>query len=244
MGIGPIKQEEVNRIYREEGDYETAKRMAVQNFLTSQLQYEDWEINGLEIMSTKMAKDNIVYIAVKEHDSIRELYTRKADCKNDDVTFRTYIPPQYYARFAALSKICKDRRTENTDLKTQIRIGLKDIELLTKLKSSEEPFKQVKLNEFLGEETIPNFDSSIKWIQQRDKPQRRRITSRSDRDAEPASGQNPDTEPASEHPLRRQRSAGMEDTTNKKSKTTALIVVDAVGDFDTPMGRMNISDIN
>ena len=175
-----------------------------------------------------MAKDNIVYIRVKDHLAIKELYTRKAECKNDEITFRTYFPPQYYARFLALNQICKDKRASNPDLKTQLRIGLKDIDIMTKLKSSKEPFKMMKLCDFIGQENIPDFDCTIKWSQQTDKPPRRRLKSRNEMDEDPASGQT-QTE---EHPLRRQRSVGVQDITgNKRTKTTALIVVDDMGDF-------------
>ena len=41
LGIGPIKQEVVNKLFRDGRDYEAAKRMVVQDFLMRELQYEE-----------------------------------------------------------------------------------------------------------------------------------------------------------------------------------------------------------
>ena len=144
---------------------------------------------------------------------------------------------------------------------------MKDIKVLTKLKGEKESFKVVNLDNFLGNNKIPMFDASIKWNQNTDRPVRRRLRRLSEKNEDPARGKANDKEPVSEnqnieqeiedmdkdardemdknesHPLRRQRSIEKEKEENKKSKVTALIMVNEDGDFETSLGKSNISDI-
>ena len=147
------------------------------------------EIKNLKIKETKMTnKEEIyIYIAVEEMDDIRDIYRRKAEVRRDDAVLRTYIPPQFYERFSALNKICRDRRLADPLLKTQVRFCSKDLEILTKEKGTEEPFEKIELKEFLGGDTIPQFDFKMKWKLQRDRPPRRVATS-----SRPASPERPE----------------------------------------------------
>ena len=180
IGIGPIEQADVNWRWKDGETYEDAKRMAVQDFLENRLQYNSEEIKEMGIMQTKMAKDKIIYITVEEHSAIKELYIRKAECQDDDdLVLRTYIPPQFYAHFTAINRICKDKRIRDPLLKTQIRFETKDFEILTKEKGSEETFRPIKMADFIGKKTIPEFDASIKWTQQTDRPPRKECKTKS-----------------------------------------------------------------
>ena len=85
-----------------------------------------------------MAKDDCIYIAVEENWMLKELYMRKADCKNDAVNFKPFILPQFHAKFMALGRICAERRSEDSDLRTQMRFNTRDIEILIKYKASGE----------------------------------------------------------------------------------------------------------
>ena len=71
IGVGPIKNEDVENRMNEEVDYEEAKMLELQNYLMCALQFEEWEIGSLGIIGTKMARDNVMYLAVKDHDAIR-----------------------------------------------------------------------------------------------------------------------------------------------------------------------------
>ena len=64
-------------------------------------------------------------------------------------------------------------------MKTQLRFGDRDLEILTKEKGGEEPFCKVSLRDFLGRDNIPDFDHSVKWKVQVDRPPRRRVASAS-----------------------------------------------------------------
>ena len=100
-----------------------------------------------------------------------------------------FIPPQYHERFIALNRICSQRRSDNAELKTQIRFGQDDLIVLTKIKGSEEPYKIVNLREFAGDEFLPEFDMSLKWRIQEDRPPRRRVATHES----PARRQNPES---------------------------------------------------
>ena len=110
IGLGPIYQEDVEKHMDGNRDYEKAKKKAVDNYLMTELAYEEWELEEVDIMSTKIAKNDIIYVVVKEHDAIKEPYSRKAELKKDDLIFVMYIPPQYFTRFTALSAICAVKR--------------------------------------------------------------------------------------------------------------------------------------
>ena len=58
-----------------------------------------------------------IYIAVAEKDDIRDLYRRKAEIRRDDTILRSYVPPQFYARFQALNRVCRERREQDADFK-------------------------------------------------------------------------------------------------------------------------------
>ena len=118
----------------------------------------------------------IMYMALNDLEMVKELHIRKAESMNDDITVINYIPPQIYNRYMKLNKICAERRYVDKELKTQIRFGKQDLEILTKERGSREPFKKLDLKEFLEEETLPGFDHEIKWSYRLDRPPRKNIS--------------------------------------------------------------------
>ena len=100
----------------------------------------------------------------------------KVECKREDVTLRSFTPPQLFARFLAINRICSKRRDEDSSLKTQVRFGKEDLEILTKTKGTTDPFKIVSFKDFFGDEPILDFDYSIKWNNNLDKPPRRKVS--------------------------------------------------------------------
>ena len=275
LGIGPIDLDDIEEHMGKGVRYEEAKMKAVTKYLEEQLEYEEDEIKEMKIVETKVAKDDMVYIAVEDQNTIRDLYRRKANLRNDDLNFRTFIPPQYYARYMAISNICSEKRSKNTELKTQMRFAHKDIEVLTKLRGENEPFRVVDLAEFIEGNQVPEFDYKIKWRYTVDKPRKKRegrdtdarYPGRNDADvrnlgrskadarnprrtdADAPAGRNSNESELTkdnrteDNPLIRQRSVGEDEEANKRSKTTAMIIIDKDGSFGTPLGRMNISDI-
>ena len=176
VGLGPIKSTEINERKTRGMTFEEAKLDAVNCHLRKYYKFNDTEITDISIVETSISNDT-VYIAVNDREDIHDLYVRKADCKRDNIFLRTYCPPQFYSRFATLNKICADERQKYPDLKTQVRFGHNDLEILTKDRGSREPFKIVDLQEFIGDNELPSFDHSIKWHKHNDRPPRRRVTS-------------------------------------------------------------------
>ena len=71
----------------------------------------------------------------------------------------------------------QNRREQDSNLKTQIRFGHSDLEILTKMKGQDEPFIKVPLKEFIEDEQIPGFDFKMKWSNKVDRAPRRKVTS-------------------------------------------------------------------
>ena len=64
VGIGPITDRTVSQRMTRSGSYEEAKILAAKDFLKDNLEYEDWELDDLEIVGTKMAaKVETLYLA-------------------------------------------------------------------------------------------------------------------------------------------------------------------------------------
>ena len=73
LGVGPITKDNIKQKMGMFNNYEKAKISAVQVFLRKQLMYDDNEISELRIMGMKVVKGNIIYIAVSEHEMIKDL---------------------------------------------------------------------------------------------------------------------------------------------------------------------------
>ena len=178
IGIGPFRRDVLNEHCENEDDFEKVKLNMIEEHLRKNYKYNNKEIKELKIVETKITikEDIFIYIAVEDIREIRDLFRRKAEIQRDDLILKNYIPPQLFARFTALNRICKDRRSENTNLKTQVRFGTKDLEVLIKKKGENEPFTKVDLKNFIGENTIPKFDDSLKWRKNTDRMPRRQVT--------------------------------------------------------------------
>ena len=150
---------------------------------------------------------------MEDQDQIKEIYMRKAELRNDEITVRTYIPPNYYNRFTYLNQICKEAGGKDNTLKTQLRFGQKDIEIFVKYKGENAPFRMVKIEDFTDPKLVPKFDHSIKWKIFEDKPPRRKLVRSPEN---PAKG-NP-TERLKTNSMRRQHSTSSNETEKKKTK--------------------------
>ena len=176
VGIHPIKMESIDIFFRDTKNYEEAKILAAREYLESILQFSEDEMNAVRINDTLLSRkgDNVMYIAVDSHNTVAEIHRRIAERSNPQIFARLYIPPQYFDRFCAMSKLCKDIRGANPNIKTQIRFNSTDLEILTKVRGKDEPFKTYKPSEEELSE-IPNFDFTKKWTKKVDRPPRRRL---------------------------------------------------------------------
>ena len=109
VGLGPINKNDFNKHIEKEHNYNKAKLNIVNEHLRKVYKYDDRELEEIQILETKATiKDEIyIYIAVDDTQHIKNLYRRRAEIKRDDAILRSYVPPQFFARFIALNKICK-----------------------------------------------------------------------------------------------------------------------------------------
>ena len=208
LGIGPVTKEMLENVDKAGKTKHMARKELVWGLLSHHLDYNTEELESLDIRETIEGKDDIVYFAASGMEMLREIYIRKAESRNDSLQIRNFIPPQLYKRYMYISGVCKDRRQENPDLKTQMRFGLKEIEVYTKYRGTGEGFKKVKLDEFLEMELLPEFEHDLKWKKRTEREERRKPNYRSTK---------PDENPTSrnkEQSMIRQRSV----TDDKESK--------------------------
>ena len=173
VGIGPITKATVKHFEKVTNNFEKAKMEAVREYLQFYLRYEEDEIDDLGIIATQLAKDDYVYIVMEDQSNIRELYGRIARCQNPDIETRNFIPPQFFERFMYINSKCKELRSMNSNLKTQMRFGKHDVEVSTKTRGSNDPYKLVPLKELCQTDgkpdKIPDFDDRLKWKKKNDK---------------------------------------------------------------------------
>ena len=172
IGLGPITDKALEHHNKEnKGDFEKAKKEATKEYLAYFLNYDDEELENITIAETSVAKkDDIMYIAFQNEDDIKEIYSRIATCGDPEIYTRNFIPPQIYERYMCINRICNDKRAENPQLKTQLRFGDKDIEIMVKERGSNEPYRYVKLEDFTDQDEIPLYDHTKKWRPRTDKP--------------------------------------------------------------------------
>ena len=210
----------------------------MRNFLKKYLKFYDTEIDDMKITETSMAakRDNVIYVAFQDISDIREIRIRIAECKNPVITARNYVPPQLYNRYMYLNKLCSTLRAKDETLKTQLRFTNKDIEVLTKEKGSDNPFKPVSLCSLVDLCDLPSFDSTKKWRQRLDRPPRRKVNySNTDDDDEDESNTPASRKPRS--PPSRQNSIA--DLPRKKSRRHDATTEDPM-DLEDPL---DISDV-
>ena len=214
--------------------------------LTRELEYNEQELEELTIEETKLNQggDNVIYLALSDQEQVKEIFKRKAELKNDRIIVRHYIPPNLFDRFSFLNKVCKDERAKDTNLKTQIRYGKKDIEIYMKYRGDDTPYRLADISDFVDPGKVPPFDHRLKWRRIQDKPPRRKLT------GQPAGRKNTDKDPV--NPLIRQHSNTEKlNNTTKKAKLNSSSSSDGEedeemdniesdkDDFSTPSGGKN-----
>ena len=133
------------------GDKNEARKAAAREYMKYYLDYDEEELKITEITDTKMATSgDILYIAFKNANHVRDLHFRRAASCNDDLRIRDYIPPQLHARYMTIARKATERRAEDPKLKTQIRWGDNDIEIFVKEKGTDAQLKKQNLRELHG----------------------------------------------------------------------------------------------
>ena len=165
LGIGPIYQQSIDHFYHIVGDYEEAKRMAAQEYLRVQLRFKETEIEDIVITDTQVSAkgENVLYIVTNDEGAIRDIIVRMAQCQDPDLYMQDFIPPQLYKRYMSLNKFAMELRQKDKRIKTQLRYGIRDVELWTKIRGSDERYERMKMEVIEDEVQLPKFDHSLRW---------------------------------------------------------------------------------
>ena len=140
LGIGPIKDSEIRGGF--EKDYNKVKIKAVKELLATELRFNKDELEEMKIDETMTSSkgDRIMYCAFKDQYTIREIHMRLAESRNQKVKTREFIPLQLFEHFMELNRICTENWQLDPNIKTQIRFGEEDLEILTKIRGEVAPY--------------------------------------------------------------------------------------------------------
>ena len=178
IGIGPLKKATAVERMKSGDNFEEAKTATLKDLLKDNLGYIDEELGKLSVTEMKFTtrgEEDILYVAFANKEDIKELYVRKAESGNDEISLRNYVPPNYYARYMSLNSICAEKRTANPKLKTQLRFGETDVEIYVKYRDENTGYRQVKISDFMDPAQVPQFDPKIRWKRFMDQPPRRKV---------------------------------------------------------------------
>ena len=115
IGISPITQDDLECLDKPDTTQEDLYANAAREFLTKELKYTDDDCRALEKSADFLRRKAIM---------INPMY---ANTDRQRINLKQFIPPQLHARFADLSKHCYNRRQENFDFKTLIKLGEEDL---------------------------------------------------------------------------------------------------------------------
>ena len=162
-----------------EGDIKKARVKAVRDYMMTYLQYTEDELRKVVIEDTKVSTkgDKTVYVAFRDIETIKDIHWRVLEIKNPEIGIMNYIPPQFWQCYMFLNRDCAEYRRVNPDIKTQLRFGKVDIEVLMKTKGSPEHYINVTFNTFTNPAEVPTFDFSLKWTQRKEREPRGKLVS-------------------------------------------------------------------
>ena len=220
IGFSPISATSVEYHQKQGTDYNDAKIKALHEYLNYFLNFEQDELMQIGINDTKMAaNDNTLYVAFTNLEDIKEINHRFAECRNNNIFSRNFVPPQYYQRYMHINAKCTEMRNADRNLKTKMRFGPKGIEVLMKTRGTEEPYRIVSLDNIDDLHNIPKYDHTRSWNPKGDKPPRKTPNYRPDRTYQPSASKIPGK--TNTHQLSRSNSNSNTETMSKKQRTDA-----------------------
>ena len=186
LGVGPISDEKLTGFHKANKNYSEAKIEPVKDFLKERLRFDDDKLSEMNISNTVVSAkcDGVVYAAFEDKGDIHEIRVRTAECREDDIILRNYIPPQIYERYMFVNRICQKMRDKDDSLRTQVRFGVHDVEVMIKTKGSRDPYRIKPLDELTDLRDIPKFDHSKVWSTRVDRPPRRKVFNSPERTGE------------------------------------------------------------
>ena len=137
----PINDDDIEKHMKENDDVKEAITAAVDDFLKLELKMTEEEIKDFKIIDiTRLKKEDAqrVYLHCETEEGPQYIIRKNIQIQNDEVRIVPFVPPQIYRRFSELSRLTFLARKENSNLKTQIRIGDSDLILLVRDKEEKE----------------------------------------------------------------------------------------------------------
>ena len=164
IGLKPITLEDINEVANKARlSGMAALRESVREFLMDELKLDDEELDNLgdyEVFRKDVDENDKVYLKFATEEASNYITRKAALVRNDDVSVFPYIPPQFYQRFADLSRHTFNARHSDKRIKTKITLGKRDLVLKTKIKDTTDWIVQEDLNVF-GE--ISDVDLNVLW---------------------------------------------------------------------------------
>ena len=172
VGLGPVKTQSISYFNKITGDFGEAKKMAAAEFMTEYLKFNHDDMSDMDITDTKISPkgDEILYVVFDSPGKAKNVRRRIADCRNPAIKTRDFVPPQFFKRYSAMSKIAAGWRSGDKGLKTQIRFEKDDISLYTKRKGTEEPYSKIETAELELEDKLPELEPHAEWKRKEEKP--------------------------------------------------------------------------
>ena len=223
LGLQPIFSKDIEEHNKITKDLKVARKLAVYDYLRDFLQFNTEELNEVKIEDTKPSAkgDNTVYVAFANIEAIKDINWRVAQIRDKRVSIRNYIPPQFFERYMYINRECSAYRREYPEIKTQLRFGQRDVEILCKKRGSEEPYRTVSLDTITDPKRVPGFDHNMTWKQQEERAPRRQLI----RASSNSNSNGMDVDKSTGHSylngLLRQSSTIMQSDKNKKQKLSA-----------------------
>ena len=164
IGLKPITLEDINKVANKARlNGMAALRESVKEFLMDELKMDDEEIDNLgdyEVFRKDVDDNDKVYLKFATEESSNYITRKAALVRNEDINVFPYMPPQFYQRFADLSRHTFNARHSDKRIKTKIILGKRDLVLKTKIKDTTDWIVQEDLNVF-GE--ISDIDLNVLW---------------------------------------------------------------------------------
>ena len=136
ININHIKQyidtvEDSDEVIYKHEKFDMARREAANEFLVKELGFKDEEINIEECKMANNPESSILWIET-EIDQVKNIFMKAAITGNRKISVMQYYPRILWERKKSLEKRMAVERVKDRKLRYQIRLGVNDIELLTK----------------------------------------------------------------------------------------------------------------
>ena len=136
IGLFPVKARHI--LYFYEGDYAISpedipqypelRLQAAKEFLLKELKWKE----EVEMRSNWSQERNILWVTFLNENYVSSIFKRQANIGRPNVRLLKYIPPWCYERNKELEILCRLERERDSNLRTKILLGHRDLKLSIK----------------------------------------------------------------------------------------------------------------